>query len=80
MTGVQTCALPIYLDEWLSTSGLSADPTAPLFPTMRHGKLTDHLPLAQANAHMMIQRRAVSAATLNCGVVMVLMVAWRLIL
>jgi site-specific recombinase XerD len=28
---------------------------------MRHGKLTDRLPIAQANAHMMIQRRAVAA-------------------
>jgi integrase/recombinase XerD len=50
-----------YLDEWLAASGLSAEPTAPLFPTMRHGKLTGRLPLAQANAHMMIQRRAVAA-------------------
>ena len=53
--------LETYLDEWLTASGLSADPTAPLFPTMRHGKLTDRLPLAQANAHMMIQRRAIAA-------------------
>jgi integrase/recombinase XerD len=28
-----------FLDEWLSASGLSAEPTAPLFPTLRHGKL-----------------------------------------
>ena len=50
-----------FLDEWLAASGLSAEPAAPLFPTMRHGKLTDRLPIAQANAHMMIQRRAVAA-------------------
>jgi site-specific recombinase XerD len=50
-----------YLDEWITASGLSANPTAPLFPTMRHGKLTDRLQLAQANAHMMIQRRALAA-------------------
>ena len=49
------------MDEWLSASGLSAEPTAPLFPTMRHGKLTDRTPLAQANVHMMIQRRAQAA-------------------
>ena len=29
------------LDEWLSASGLASEPTAPLFPTLRHGKLTD---------------------------------------
>lgn len=29
-----------FLDEWLSRSGLSAEPAAPLFPTMRHGRLT----------------------------------------
>ena len=28
-----------FLDEWLSASGLAAEPSAPLFPTMRHGKL-----------------------------------------
>ena len=49
------------LDEWLSASGLSAEPAAPLFPTMRHGKLTNRLQLAQANAHLMIQRRAIAA-------------------
>ena len=50
-----------FLDEWLNTSGLSAEPSSPLFPTMRHGKLTDRMPLAQANVHMMIQRRAQAA-------------------
>ena len=33
-----------FLDEWLNASGLSAEPTAPLFPTLRHGKLTDRMP------------------------------------
>jgi integrase len=28
------------LDEWINASGLSSEPTAPLFPTMRHGELT----------------------------------------
>jgi integrase/recombinase XerD len=51
-----------FLDEWLSVSGLSTEPTAPLFPTMRHGKLTvPRMPLAQANVHWMIQRRALAA-------------------
>jgi integrase/recombinase XerD len=50
-----------FLDEWLQRSGLSAEPTSPLFPTMRHGKLVDRAPLAQANVHMMIQHRARSA-------------------
>ena len=49
------------LDEWLSASGLASEPTAPLFPTLRHGKLTDRTPLPQANVHMMIQRRAMAA-------------------
>jgi site-specific recombinase XerD len=50
-----------YLDEWLAASGLSTEPTSPLFPAMKHGKLTDRLPLAHANAHMIIQRRAAGA-------------------
>ena len=50
-----------FLDEWLNASGLSAEPTAPLFPTLRHGKLTGRAPLPQANVHMMIQRRALAA-------------------
>jgi site-specific recombinase XerD len=49
------------LDEWLSTSGLAGEPSAPLFPTMRHGKLTGRTPLPHANVHMMIQRRALAA-------------------
>ena len=36
-------------------------PEAPLFPTLRHGRLTDRTPLPQANVHMMIQRRARAA-------------------
>src|SRR5713101_2139195 len=28
-----------FLDEWLSASGLAGEPAAPLFPTLRHGKL-----------------------------------------
>ena len=50
-----------FLDEWSSASGLAAEPTAPLFPALRHGKLATRLPLAQANVHMTIQRRAIAA-------------------
>jgi integrase len=51
-----------FLDEWLNASGLSLEPTSPLFPTMRHGKLMlPRLSLPQANVHMMVQRRALAA-------------------
>jgi integrase len=50
-----------FLDEWISASGLGKEPSAPLFPTMRHGKLTERTPLTQPNVHVMIQRRAVAA-------------------
>ena len=45
----------------LQRSDLAAEPTAPLFPRLRHGKLETRLPLAQANVHSMIQRRALAA-------------------
>lgn len=50
-----------YLEEWIASSGLGTEPEAPLFPTLRHGRLTDRTPLPQANVHMMIQRRALAA-------------------
>src|SRR6185369_2554590 len=50
-----------FLDEWLNAAGLATEPSAPLFLTLRHGKLTGRTPLPQANVHMMIQRRALSA-------------------
>jgi integrase/recombinase XerD len=50
-----------YLEEWITVSGLAGEPEAPLFPTLRHGRLTDRTPLPQANVHMMIQRRARAA-------------------
>ncbi len=50
-----------YLEEWISASGLASEPEAPLFPTLRYGRLTDRTPLPQANVHMMIQRRARAA-------------------
>jgi integrase/recombinase XerD len=50
-----------FLDEWLQRSGLASEPASPLFPTLRHGKLTDRLPLAQADVHRMVQKRATAA-------------------
>ena len=45
-----------FLDEWLNASSLASEPSA-----LRHGKLTGRTPLLQANVHMIIQRRALSA-------------------
>jgi len=50
-----------YLEEWIFVSGLGSEPEAPLFPTLRHGRLTGRTSLPQANVHMMIQRRAKAA-------------------
>ncbi len=50
-----------FLDEWLNASGIVNEPGAPLFPTLRHGKLTGCTPLPQANVHAMIRRRALAA-------------------
>jgi integrase len=50
-----------FLDEWVALSGLSAEPGAPLFPTLRHGKLTGRASLAQAEVYLMIQRRTIAA-------------------
>lgn len=52
-----------YIEEWITAAGFAAKPEAPLFPTLRHGRLADDAlsPLPQANVHMMIQRRAKAA-------------------
>ena len=50
-----------YLEEWLSASGLAGEPEAPLFPTLRYGRLTGRASLPQANVHLMIQKRAKAA-------------------
>ncbi len=50
-----------YLEEWIAASGLGTEPEAPLFPTLRYGRLTDRTSLPQATVHMMIQRRARAA-------------------
>jgi integrase/recombinase XerD len=50
--------LEVFLDEWLSASGLSTEATTPLFPTLRHGKLVERNHLPQVNVYAMIQRRA----------------------
>ena len=50
-----------FLEEWLAKSGLTTEPTSPLFLTMRHGRLTDRHVMAQAEVYQMIRRRAVAA-------------------
>ena len=50
-----------YLEEWISASGLAGEPEAPLFPTLRYGRLTGRTSLPQANVHLMIQKRAKAA-------------------
>jgi integrase/recombinase XerD len=50
-----------FLDEWLSKTGLGREPSAPIFPTMRNGKLTERHVMAQAEIHQMIRRRAAAA-------------------
>ncbi len=50
-----------FLDEWLSKTGLVGEPSAPLFPTMRHGNLTERHAMAQAEIYQMIRRRAAAA-------------------
>jgi site-specific recombinase XerD len=58
-----------FLDEWLSTTSLAAEPSAPLFPTMRHGKLTSRHSMAQKEVYEMIRRRAAAggiATKISC--------------
>jgi integrase/recombinase XerD len=50
-----------FLEEWISAAGLAGEPDAPLFPTLRHGRLTGRTPLPQANVDAMIRRRARAA-------------------
>ncbi len=50
-----------YLDAWLTVSGLGAESTAPLFPTLPHGKLAGRTQIPQQNVYAMIQRRAGAA-------------------
>ena len=52
-----------YLEEWITAAGLDAKPEAPLFHTLRHGRLAEDalLSLPPANVYMMIQRRARAA-------------------
>jgi integrase/recombinase XerD len=51
-----------YLEEWIAASGLATEPDASLFPTLRHGKLSEaRQALPQANVDAMIRRRALAA-------------------
>jgi integrase/recombinase XerD len=55
-----------FLEEWLAASQLAKDPAAPLFPALRHGRLTARkLPLPPANVRVMIRRRARAAGILT---------------
>lgn len=49
-----------YLEEWIAAAGLATKPEAPLFPTLKHGRLADGppSPLAQTNVHLLVQKRA----------------------
>jgi integrase/recombinase XerD len=58
--------LEAFLDDWIGAAGLASKPDAPLFPTLRHGRLAvdaqdERTPLPPANVHAMIQRRALAA-------------------
>ncbi len=51
-----------YLEEWITAAELNSQPESPLFPTLRHGKLSEvRQALPQANVHAMIQRRSKAA-------------------
>ena len=50
-----------FLEEWLRATGLTAEPAAPLFTTLRHGKLTGRRMMAQAEIFRMVRRRAAAA-------------------
>ncbi|WFU07561.1 tyrosine-type recombinase/integrase (plasmid) [Rhizobium sp. CB3171] len=55
-------SLEAFLEDYIEAAGLRDTPRAPLFQTIKRG--TRHLsgqPLAQADAYLMIQRRAVAA-------------------
>lgn len=55
-------SLEQFLHEYIDGCGMSAEPRAPLFRTVdRKTKQLSGLPLAQANAHAMVRRRAMAA-------------------
>lgn len=55
-------SLEQFLHEYIDGCGLAAEPRAPLFRTVdRKTKQLSGLPLAQANAHAMVRRRATAA-------------------
>lgn len=55
-------SLEQFLHEYIETCGLANEPRAPLFRTIdRTTKRLSNLPLAQANAHAMVRRRAAAA-------------------
>jgi len=48
-------SLESFLDEWLGTADRGAEPAAPLFPTMRDGKLTGRRTMARPEVYQMIR-------------------------
>jgi integrase len=58
-----------HMDQWLAEASLATEPSAPLFPTMRHGRLTGRHPMPQKEIYEMIRRRAVAggiATKISC--------------
>ena len=54
--------LEVYLHAYLEQTGIGEDPKGPLFQTIGRGTgLLSRTPLPQANAYLMVQRRAVAA-------------------
>src|SRR5919205_2651852 len=55
-------SLEAYLHAYLDGTGIASDPKGPLFRTIRRGTgLLTTMPLPQANAYAMVQRRARAA-------------------
>jgi len=54
--------LDSFLEDWVQAAGDKMRPDSPLFPALRHGKLTDEAaPLAPSNVFRMVRKRAVAA-------------------
>ena len=51
-----------FLEQWIAASGLAGQLDAPLFPTLRHGRLsTPAVTMAFSNAFRMVCKRALEA-------------------
>ncbi len=55
-----------FLHEWIAAAGLAAQPNAPLFPALRHGRLAETpASLAPSNVFRMVGKRALAAGLLT---------------